>query len=205
MKMICVGRNYRAHAAELGNEVPSEPLFFLKPDSALLLHRHPFYIPDFTQSVHYEAEVVVRISRLGKAIAPAHALRYCDAVTLGIDFTARDVQDRCKAAGNPWEPAKAFDGSAVVSREWIPIVELPGGLSDLHFSLEKNGKVVQRGHTADWIFSIEQVIAHVSRYMTLKVGDLIFTGTPAGVGPVQEGDVLSGYIGERRMFEVHVA
>jgi 2-keto-4-pentenoate hydratase/2-oxohepta-3-ene-1,7-dioic acid hydratase in catechol pathway len=201
MKMICIGRNYRAHAAELGNDVPAEPLFFLKPDSALLLHRHPFYIPDFTQSVHYEVEVVVRISRLGKAIAPEHAHRYYDAVTLGIDFTARDVQDRCKATGSPWEPAKAFDGSAVVSREWLA----PEGLQDLHFHLLQNGKVVQQGHTADQIFPIDDVIAFVSRYMTLKVGDLIFTGTPAGVGPVQVGDVLEGFIGERRMFEVHVA
>ena len=204
MKIICIGRNYAEHAAELGNSLPNEPLFFLKPDSAVLAHRHPFYIPDWTNDVHYEVELLVRISKLGKAIAPEFADRYYDAISLGIDFTARDIQAEVKAKGEPWEKAKAFDGSAVISRQWIPLEELKGGIQGQAFHLNRNGDVVQQGQAKDMIFDVNQIIAHVSRFMTLKLGDVIFTGTPSGVGPVQEGDVLEGFLGDRSMFRVSV-
>lgn len=203
MKLICIGRNYRAHAAELGNDVPEEPLFFLKPDSAVLMHRHPFYIPDWTCEVHHEVELLVKISRVGKCIAPEFAHRYFNEVSLGIDFTARDVQQELKAKGQPWEKAKAFDGSAVVPRTWLPLAEV-GEVSDLAFQLKRNGEVVQAGHSGQMIFPLPALIAHVSRFMTLKVGDILFTGTPAGVGPVAEGDSLTGHLCGRQMFEVAV-
>ena len=204
MKIICIGRNYADHAAELGNSLPSAPLFFLKPDSAVLMHRHPFYIPDWTNDVHHEVELLVKISRVGKCIDPAFAHRYYDAVSLGIDFTARDVQAALKAKGHPWEQAKAFDGSAVVSRIWVPLAEVGGDVQDLAFSLQKNGSDVQQGHSGQMLFPVDDLIAHVSRFMTLKVGDVMFTGTPAGVGPVATGDVLTGNLCGRQMFEVEV-
>lgn len=204
MKIICIGRNYAEHAAELGNSLPNEPLFFLKPDSAVLAHRHPFYIPDWTNDVHYEVELLVRISKLGKAIAPEFADRYYDAISLGIDFTARDIQAEVKSKGQPWEKAKAFDGSAVIGRQWIPLEQLNGGLQGQAFHLNRNGDVVQQGQAKDMIFDVNQIIAHVSRFMTLKLGDVIFTGTPSGVGPVQVGDVLEGFLGDRSMFRVSV-
>jgi 2-keto-4-pentenoate hydratase/2-oxohepta-3-ene-1,7-dioic acid hydratase in catechol pathway len=204
MKIICIGRNYAEHAAELGNSLPNEPLFFLKPDSAVLAHRHPFYIPDWTNDVHYEVELLVRISKLGKAIAPEFADRYYDAISLGIDFTARDIQAEVKSKGQPWEKAKAFDGSAVIGRQWIPLEELNGGIQEQAFHLNRNGDVVQHGQAKDMIFDVNQIIAHVSRFMTLKLGDVIFTGTPSGVGPVQVGDVLEGFLGDRSMFRVSV-
>ncbi|MDG2209089.1 MAG: fumarylacetoacetate hydrolase family protein [Flavobacteriales bacterium] len=204
MKIICIGRNYAEHAAELGNSLPNEPLFFLKPDSAVLAHRHPFYIPDWTNDVHYEVELLVRISKLGKAIAPEFADRYYDAISLGIDFTARDIQAEVKSKGQPWEKAKAFDGSAVIGRQWIPLEELKGGIQEQAFHLNRNGDVVQQGQAKDMIFDVNQIIAHVSRFMTLKLGDVIFTGTPSGVGPVQVGDVLEGFLGDRSMFRVSV-
>ncbi|MDA0303600.1 MAG: fumarylacetoacetate hydrolase family protein [Bacteroidetes bacterium] len=205
MKIICIGRNYADHASELGHTVPSEPLFFLKPDSAVLAHRHPFYLPDWSQEVHYEVELLVRISKLGKSIAPEFAHRYCDAISLGIDFTARDVQAELKSMGHPWEKAKAFDGSAVISRDWLPIDSLTGGgLQSIGFRLERNGVVVQEGQSKDMIFSIDQLIAYVSKFMTLKLGDVLFTGTPAGVGPAHPGDTLEGFIGDRSMFRVPV-
>ena len=204
MKIICIGRNYVEHAAELGNSLPNEPLFFLKPDSAILAHRHPFYIPDWTNDVHYEVELLVRISKLGKAIAPEFADRYYDAISLGIDFTARDIQAEVKSKGQPWEKAKAFDGSAVIGRQWIPLEELKGGIQGQAFHLNRNGDVVQQGQAKDMIFDVNQIIAHVSRFMTLKLGDVIFTGTPSGVGPVQVGDVLEGFLGDRSMFRVSV-
>ncbi len=204
MKIICIGRNYADHAAELGNSLPSAPLFFLKPDSAVLMHRHPFYIPDWTNDVHHEVELLVKISRVGKCIDPAFAHRYYDAVSLGIDFTARDVQAALKAKGHPWEQAKAFDGSAVVPRTWVPLAEVGGNVQDLAFSLQKNGSDVQQGHSGQMLFPVDDLIAHVSRYMTLKVGDVMFTGTPAGVGPVATGDVLTGHLCGRQMFEVEV-
>lgn len=204
MKIICIGRNYAEHAVELGNSLPKEPLFFLKPDSAILAHRHPFYIPDWTNDVHYEVELLVRISKLGKAIAPEFADRYYDAISLGIDFTARDIQAEVKSKGQPWEKAKAFDGSAVIGRQWIPLEELKGGIQGQAFHLNRNGDVVQQGQAKDMIFDVNQIIAHVSRFMTLKLGDVIFTGTPSGVGPVQVGDVLEGFLGDRSMFRVSV-
>lgn len=204
MKLICIGRNYAEHASELGNAVPKEPMFFLKPDSAILMHRHPFYLPDWTTDVHYEVEVLVRINRVGKSIAQEFAHRYYSEVSLGIDFTARDVQANLKAAGHPWEKAKAFDGSAVVPRTWISLEELQADIQNLPFSLKRNGAVVQSGNTADMLFSVDQIIAHISRFMTLKVGDILFTGTPAGVGPVSPGDALTGDLCGRTLFEVEI-
>jgi 2-keto-4-pentenoate hydratase/2-oxohepta-3-ene-1,7-dioic acid hydratase in catechol pathway len=203
MKIICIGRNYGAHAKELGNELPQEPVFFCKPDSAILPKGNPLYIPEWTKDLHYEVELVYRIHRLGKNIDQAHASRYYDAVSLGIDFTARDVQEAQKQARLPWEKAKAFDGSAVISSHWLDI-QAPEKMEELHFRLDKNGETVQRGNSSDMIFSIDAIIAYVSQFMTLKIGDLIFTGTPAGVGPVQIGDVMKGYLGEQEMFQVKI-
>jgi acylpyruvate hydrolase len=204
MKIICIGRNYADHATELGNSIPSEPLFFLKPDSAILAHRHPFYLPDWSQEIHYEVELLVRISKLGKSIAPEFAHRYYDAISLGIDFTARDIQAEVKAKGHPWEKAKAFDGSAVISREWLPLDSNQKGVLNKHFRLERNGEVVQQGKSKDMLFDIDQLIAYVSKFMTLKLGDVIFTGTPSGVGPVTPGDNLEGFLEDRSMFRVPI-
>ncbi len=202
MKIICIGRNYAAHARELGNEVPEEPVLFMKPETAVVLHRQPFFIPDFTQDVHYEAEVVVRINRLGKHIEERFAYKYYDAVTLGIDFTARDLQTKLKAKGLPWERAKAFDGSAVVGT-FIPKDNLPAP-NNLNFELHKNGILVQKGNTSNMLNSIDQIIAFASQYFTLKIGDLIFTGTPEGVGKVEANDVLIGYLESQKVFELSV-
>ena len=204
MKIVCIGRNYADHAAELGNAVPSEPLFFFKPESAILHKDHPFAIPEWTEDCHFEIELVVRMERAAKWIDEAHAGRCYTQVGLGIDFTARDVQKELKAAGKPWEKAKAFDGSAVLSREWLPLEELGGDIQDIRFSLERNGEVVQEGHTADMLFRVDELIAHVSKYSTWKTGDLLFTGTPAGVGRVQPGDRLEGFLGGRSMFRLNV-
>ncbi len=203
MKIICIGRNYSEHAKELGNAVPTEPVFFCKPDSAILLRGNPFFIPEWTQNLQYEVELVYRINRLGKHIAVEHASRYYSEVGLGIDFTARDIQEELKKKGLPWEKAKSFDGSAVVSQDFIPIAET-GHPGEIEFSLYRNGDRVQTGISGDMIFSIDHIIAHVSSFMMLKMGDLIFTGTPAGVGTVSIGDVLEGFIGTRRMFQVKV-
>lgn len=202
MKIICIGRNYAEHAKELGNAVPTEPVFFCKPDSAILPKGNPFFIPDWTSDVHYEVELVVRIDRLGKHISKEFAPRYYGAVGLGIDFTARDVQEELKKKGLPWEKAKGFDGSAVVSPDFIPIEEL--NANQIEFSMKKNDTLVQRGASSDMIFDFNAIIAYVSQYMTLKIGDLIFTGTPSGVGKVNAGDELTGFIGERAMFQVKV-
>ena len=204
MKIVCVGRNYSDHATELGNAVPSEPLFFFKPQSAILHKDHPFAIPEWTGDCHFEVEVVVRMDRAAKWISADHAARCYTTVGLGIDFTARDVQSTLKAAGKPWEKAKAFDGSAVVSREFVPLDDLGGDIQDLHFSLLRNGEEVQVGHTADMLFPVDELIAHVSKFSTFKTGDLLFTGTPAGVGPVRPGDHLEGRLGGRAMFAVNV-
>ena len=203
MKIVCIGRNYADHAKELGNAVPSEPLFFFKPESAVLHKDHPFTIPEWTTDCHFEVELIVRMDRAAKWISPEHAARYTT-VGLGIDFTARDVQAELKAAGKPWEKAKAFDGSAVVSQEFVRLVDLGGDIQDLHFSLLRNGEPVQVGHTADMLFPVDDLIAHVSRYSTWKTGDLLFTGTPAGVGRVHAGDHLEGRLGERTVFSVDV-
>ncbi len=203
MKIICIGRNYAEHAKELGNSVPTEPVFFCKPDSAILPKGNPFYIPDWTSDVHYEVELVMRIDRLGKNIGEEFASRYYSEIGLGIDFTARDVQDELKKKSLPWEKAKGFDGSAVISSDFVSMSKLEDR-NDITFSLKKNGELAQKGNSADLIFSFDKIIAHVSKYMTLKIGDFIFTGTPAGVGPVAIGDVLEGFLGEQKMFQVKV-
>ena len=204
MKIVCIGRNYADHARELGNAVPGEPLFFFKPESAVLHKDHPFAIPEWTQDCHFEVELVVRMDRAAKWIDAGHAARCYTQVGLGIDFTARDVQQELKTKGKPWEKAKAFDGSAVISREWLDLESLGGNVQDLHFSLLRNGELVQSGHTADMLFRVDELIAHVSRFSTWKTGDLLFTGTPAGVGRVESGDHLEGRLGGRTMFALDV-
>ncbi|TNE96622.1 MAG: FAA hydrolase family protein [Bacteroidetes bacterium] len=202
MKIICIGRNYSEHAKEMNSAVPEKPMFFMKPDIALLQQNAPFYYPDFSNDIHYECELVVRIKKQGKSIDPKFANRYYDQIGLGIDFTARDLQQACKEKGHPWEIAKAFEGSAVISSEFISTEALD--LSNISFSLYKNDKLVQQGTSADMIFSIDQIISYVSRFMTLKTGDLIYTGTPSGVGPIQIGDVLVGKIGDKDMFTTEI-
>lgn len=202
MKIICIGRNYSEHAKELGNETPKEPVFFLKPDTAISPKGHPFFIPDFSNNVQHEVELVVRINRLGKHIEEKFAHKYYGQIGLGIDFTARDIQQEVKERGLPWEKAKGFDGSAVISRKYLDKKDL--NLADLNFSLKKNGEIVQRGNTQQMLFNIDHIIAYISQFYTLKIGDLIYTGTPAGVGQVNPGDMLEGYIEEQKMFEVKI-
>ena len=202
MKIICIGRNYLEHAKELGNKTPKEPVFFMKPDTAISPKGHPFFIPDFSNNIQYEVELVIRINRLGKHIEEKFAHKYYEQIGLGIDFTARDIQQVVKEKGLPWEKAKGFDGSAVISRKYIDKKELE--LADLNFSLKKNGSVVQSGNTQQMIFKIDQIIAYISKFYTLKIGDLIYTGTPAGVGKVNPGDILEGFIEEQKMFEVKI-
>lgn len=204
MKLICIGRNYSEHAKELGNSVPTEPLFFLKPDSSVLAHRHPFYIPAWTEDVHHEVELLIRICKNGKSVAKEFAHRYYDAISLGIDFTARDVQSKLKEAGQPWEKAKSFDGAAVVSKQWIEKSSFKNGWEEATFTLEKNGVQVQQGQASQMIFHVDEIIAFVSQFMTLKMGDVIFTGTPAGVSKVSDGDVLVGRLEGDEMFRVNV-
>jgi len=201
MKIICIGRNYAAHAAELGNEVAAEPVIFMKPDSAVFRQRDAFYIPDWTNDVHYELEVVVRINRLGKNIEAKFAPKYFAEFTVGIDFTARDVQSALKAKGLPWEKAKAFDQSAVLG-DFLSVDDFD--LSNLHFKLKKNGELVQDGNTSLMLHNIAQLIEHSSQYFTLKIGDLLFTGTPEGVGPVAPGDLLEGFIEGKKVLNVKV-
>ncbi len=202
MKIICIGRNYVDHARELNNAVPEKPVFFMKPGSSLVIKNRPFYYPDFSEDVHYEIEIVVKINRVGKAIDPAFADRYYSEVALGVDFTARDLQAECKKKGLPWEIAKGFDYSAPVSK-FLPLNRI-GVIGDIDFRLDINGQTVQKGNTRDMIFHVNELIAYVSRFMTLKTGDLMFTGTPAGVGPVKIGDRLEGYIGEARVMDFEV-
>ena len=198
MKIICIGRNYVDHAKELNNEVPSKPVFFMKPDSALVTANRPFFYPDFSNDVHHELEVVIRINRLGRSIEERHAQRYFSEIGLGVDFTARDLQSEMKKKGLPWEIAKGFDYSAPVS-EFLPVSKFKD-LHNLTFQLDLNGTPVQNGNTSLMIFSFEKIISYVSRYVTLKTGDLIFTGTPAGVGPVAINDRLEAYLeGEKLM------
>ena len=202
MKIICIGRNFVDHAKELKNEIPKEPLFFLKPDSSILPKRNPFYIPNFSNNIHYEVELVVKICKLGKNIGLKFAPDYYKEIGLGIDFTARDIQDKCKAKGHPWEIAKSFDQSAVISNQFINKQDL--SLNELNFSLIKNDEIVQKGTTSHMIFSIDQIICYVSKFMTLKIGDLIFTGTPKGVGKVNIGDTLIGKIEDKEMFKTKI-
>ncbi len=189
MKIICIGRNYGAHAKELGNEVPEKPVIFCKPDTALLKNNEPFYIPDFSKDVHHEIEVVIKIDKMGKSIAPQFAHKYYSEFTLGVDFTARDLQTELKAKGLPWELAKAFDNSAVIGNF---ITKETVDLNNFEFELSKNNALVQQGNTKDMLFNADTIISFVSQYFTLKTGDLIFTGTPAGVGAVNIGDQLIG-------------
>jgi 2-keto-4-pentenoate hydratase/2-oxohepta-3-ene-1,7-dioic acid hydratase in catechol pathway len=194
MKIICIGLNYRKHAMEMGRPLPAEPVVFLKPDSSLLKNNKPFFLPGFSSMIQYETEVVIKISKLGKSIAAKYAHRYYDELTLGIDITARDIQNRNSASGLPWELSKGFDGAAPLGK-FVP-VSSAGDIRNLDFRLEINDKIVQSGNTSDMIFSIDEIVAFVSRYFTLKTGDLIFTGTPAGVGPLKKNDNLVAYLGE---------
>ena len=203
MKIICVGRNYAEHAAELGNAVPEQPLLFLKPSTALLQEDKPFYYPDFTQDLHHEIELVVKISKQGKYIAPEFAANYYEEVGLGIDFTARDLQQRCKTAGHPWEIAKAFDHSAVVGR-FLPLAQAKADNPHLGFRLDKNGQTVQAGDMQAMIHSIEALIVYASRFFTLQKGDLLFTGTPKGVSAVQVGDLLEGFLGGDKLLHCEI-
>ena len=204
MKIIAVGMNYAQHNKELGHTQENrEPVIFMKPDSAIFKDGKPFFVPDFSHEVHYETEVVVRICRLGKNIAPRFAHRYYDAVTVGIDFTARDLQRKFREAGNPWELCKGFDNSAAIGT-FISLEQAGGDLQNLDFHLDIDGCEVQRGNTADMLFKIDDIIAYVSRFMTLKIGDLLFTGTPAGVGPVSVGQHLQGYLGGEKLLDFHI-
>ena len=202
MKLLCIGRNYEEHAKELKNPLPPEPVVFAKPDSALLRNNAPFYLPQFAKEFHHEVELVVKINRLGKDIEEKFAHRYYDEIGLGVDFTARDLQNELRAKGLPWEKCKAFDGSAVIS-EFCSKDKFPD-INKLNFSLTVNGELRQSGNSADMIFNIDSIIAHLSQYFTLKIGDLIFTGTPAGVGPVAIGDRLKGYIEKELYFDFAV-
>ncbi|MBL7924798.1 MAG: fumarylacetoacetate hydrolase family protein [Bacteroidia bacterium] len=203
MKIICVGRNYAAHARELNNAVEENPVIFLKPETALIPARQPFFIPSFSSDVHYETELVVRISKVGKNINEKFAHRYYDAVSLGIDFTARDLQSALKAKGLPWELAKGFDGSAPVGR-FIPLDETGKTVQDLRFRMEINGELKQEGHTADMVFPVDRIVSFVSSFFTLKIGDLIFTGTPAGVGPVKAGDQLMAFLEGEKVLSLKI-
>ncbi len=200
MKIICVGRNYLKHIEELQNAIPEEPVIFIKPDSALLRNNAPFFIPEFSNDVHYEVELVLKIQKLGRHIPVEFARDYVAEMALGIDFTARDKQAELKAKGLPWEKAKGFDHSAAISA-FIPC---PADLGAVNFRLEKNGEVVQRGNTQQMIHAVPELISHISEYFTLKIGDYIYTGTPEGVGPVSPGDQLKGYIEDRLMFDFAV-
>jgi 2-keto-4-pentenoate hydratase/2-oxohepta-3-ene-1,7-dioic acid hydratase in catechol pathway len=202
MKLICIGRNYTEHIEELENEKPTDPVVFLKPDTAILLKKQPFFIPDFSDEVHHEVEVLVKINRVGKYIDKKFAYKYYDEIGLGIDFTARDLQSKLKAKGLPWEKAKAFDGAAVVG-QWLPKNEFKD-VNTIEFSLKKNGNIVQKGNTSHMLWKIDELIEYVSKYFTLKIGDIIFTGTPAGVGKVVANDKLKGYIGDKELFSIIV-
>jgi 2-keto-4-pentenoate hydratase/2-oxohepta-3-ene-1,7-dioic acid hydratase in catechol pathway len=203
MKIICVGRNYVAHAAELGNDVPDSPMLFMKPPTALLNGNKPLYYPDFTNDLHYEVELVLKICKNGKHVQPEFADTYYNAVGLGIDFTARDLQQQCKEKGHPWEIAKGWDSSAPLSDEFIPILDLPD-LKSIKFGLSVNGEVAQLGDSALMIYSFNDIICYASKFFKLQNGDYIFTGTPAGVGPVKRGDILTGHIEGRKMLTCEI-
>ena len=202
MKIICIGRNYANHIKELSNEKPAQPVFFLKPDSAILPKGMPFFIPNFSADIHYEVEVLVKINRAGKHIVPKFAHRHYDEIGLGIDFTARDVQQKCKEKGLPWEKAKAFDGSAVIG-DFYPKDNFKD-LQNIDFSLYKNEALVQSGNTKNMLWNIDSLIGYVSQFLTLKKGDVFFTGTPAGVGKINIGDVLKGFLKEEKTLELKI-
>jgi 2-keto-4-pentenoate hydratase/2-oxohepta-3-ene-1,7-dioic acid hydratase in catechol pathway len=202
MKIICIGRNYTKHIEELQNERPSAPVVFLKPDSAIVLKQHPFVIPAFSNEIHHEIEIIVKISKVGKYIDAKFAHKYYDEISVGIDFTARDVQDELKAKGLPWEKAKAFDGSAVIG-DFLPKTQFDS-LENITFELTNNSKTVQLGNTALMLWKIDELIAYVSQFFTLKIGDIIFTGTPEGVAKVNQNDVLEGYLNGIQLFRTQI-
>ena len=202
MKIICIGRNYHDHINELKNKITKEPLFFLKPDTAIQPKGHPFFIPDFSNNIHYEVELVIKISKNGKNINEQFSHKYYEEIGLGIDFTARDIQQECKELGHPWEKAKGFDGSAQISHKFINKSELD--LNNINFKLEKNKKRVQNGNSKDMIYSFDYIISYISKFYTLRAGDLIYTGTPAGVGKVEIGDKLVGYLNEAKILSVNI-
>ena len=200
MKIICIGRNYLEHAKEMGKSITKDPIFFLKPDSSLIAKNQPFFMPDFSENIHYEVELVYKIKKVGKSIDTAFSKDYYDKVGLGIDFTARDLQTKCKTNGTPWEIAKSFDQSALVSEHFFEL----SSIKDLNFLLLKNGEIVQKANANEMVFNIDQIISYVSKFITLKIGDLIFTGTPSGVGSVEIGDKLEGFINDERVFSLNV-
>ena len=202
MKLICIGRNYTDHIKELENERPTDPVVFLKPDTSVLLKKQPFFIPEFSNDVHHEVEILVKINKVGKYIDKKFAHKYYDEIGLGIDFTARDLQVQLKAKGLPWEKAKAFDGAAVIG-DWLPKNEC-NDINNINFSLIKNDEVVQQGNTSLMLWKIDEIIEYVSKYFTLKIGDIIFTGTPSGVGKVVANDKLIGFIEKQQMFSITV-
>ena len=202
MKIICIGRNYKDHIKELNNEIPESPVIFLKPDTSLLNKNKPFFIPSFSNKIEYEVEVLIRINRIGKHIKKNFAHKYYNEVGLGVDFTARDIQNTLKTKGLPWEKSKGFDNSALVG-EWLSKKNLPS-LNELNFRLEKNGKIVQSGFTKDMIWNIDQLIVEISKFFTLKIGDLIFTGTPSGVGIIEVNDGLKGYLEDSLIFSIKI-
>tara|TARA_B100000378_G_scaffold41689_1_gene31119 strand:+ start:152 stop:766 length:615 start_codon:yes stop_codon:yes gene_type:complete len=203
MKIICIGRNYTKHIEELASEKPEEPVIFLKPDTSVLLKKQPFFIPDFSDDVHYEVEVLVKIKKVGKYIQQKFAHKYYDEIGLGIDFTARDLQNKLKDKGLPWEKSKCFDGSAVIGEKWIPKKELKD-VNTINFSLSQNGNIVQQSNTQYMLWKIDELIAYISQFFTLKIGDVIFTGTPEGVGKVAINDNLVGKIGDTQIFDINV-
>jgi acylpyruvate hydrolase len=203
MKIICIGQNYKKHIAEMGSKMPEVPVFFMKPDSALLVKNRPFYIPDFTDDLHYEAEIVVRINRVGKTIEERFAHKYYDEIAFGVDLTARDLQRECKKKGLPWEIAKGFEYSAPIS-EFIPLKKFNSDIHHMPFSITINGEKRQDGNTSDMIFTIDHIISYISKFMTLKIGDMIFTGTPEGVGKLNVGDKIEGFIEDQKLMSMMI-
>ena len=202
MKIVCVGRNYFDHINELKNEKPDSPILFLKPETSIIQKKQPFFIPDFSNDVQYEVEVLIKINRLGKAISPQFSHKYYDKIGLGIDFTARDIQNKLKKDSLPWEKSKSFDGSALIGN-WINKKNIDN-LNNLEFRLTKNGDIVQKGNTSEMIWKIDELISKISKFFTLKIGDIIFTGTPSGVGRVNENDKLVGYINDKECFSIKI-
>jgi 2-keto-4-pentenoate hydratase/2-oxohepta-3-ene-1,7-dioic acid hydratase in catechol pathway len=202
MKIICIGRNYANHIEELKNERPTEPVVFMKPDSAILLKQHPFVIPEFSEDIHHEIELIVKINKVGKYIEPKFAHKYYDEISVGIDFTARDLQAKLKEKGLPWEKAKSFDGSAVIG-EFLPKTQF-NSLENITFELTNNNKTVQKGNSEMMLWKIDELISHISQYFTLKIGDIIFTGTPEGVAAVKPDDILEGFLEGQKLFRIQV-